>query len=92
MPLDSNDDAGPQENRRSTRVIQPPLSGLGHRLLPGAHRSTWYLEIPCKPHHAHCANTIPIQIELVPSKTVTGRLRFGVVIIMSLPAKNVSLS
>src|SRR5665811_2297844 len=78
----SNDDAGPQENRRLNRAMKPPLSGSRHRVLPGAHRTTWYLKIPCKPHHAHCANAIPIQIELVPCKTVAGRLRFGVVVIM----------
>lgn len=66
----------------SKRVIQPPLSQTGHRLLAGTHESIWHFEIPCKPHYAHCANTIPIQIELVPCKTVTGRLRFGVVVIM----------
>src|SRR5450631_2255861 len=54
----------------------------GHRLLAVVHRSIRYLKIPCKPHHAHCANAIPIQIELVPCETVTGRLRFGVVVIM----------
>src|ERR1035438_1750947 len=57
-------------------------SRMEHRLLPIVHRSIRYLKIPCKPHHEHCANTIPIQIELVPCKTVAGRLRFGVVIIM----------
>ena len=59
----------------------------GHRLLAGVHRSIRYLKIPCKPHHAHCANAIPIQIELVPCETVTGRLRFGVVVIMPASPK-----